>query len=211
MFNTTINIISCNMLTVKSKYKIAKRLGAGVFDQTQTQKFALSAARTKKPRGRNASDYGRQLLEKQKVRYTYGLIEKQFSKYVAEATGTKDPSALLHKSLEMRADTVVYRAGLASTRRAARQVVSHGHIIVNGKRITTPSYRVKVGDVLTIREGSRRSPLFAGLAEAENQRTVAKWIETDFNLMKSTVTGEPSYDVVEAGLDYATVFEYYSR
>lgn len=200
------------MLTVKSKYKIAKRLGAGVFDQTQTQKFALSAARAKKPRGgRGASDYGKQLLEKQKARYTYGLTEKQFAKYVAEATGTKDPSALLHKSFEMRADNVVYRAGLASTRRAARQVVSHGHIVINGKRITTPSYRVKVGDVITIREGSHRSPLFAGLADAENQRTVAKWIETDFSLMKSTITGEPTYDVVEAGLDYATVFEYYSR
>ena len=200
------------MLTIKSKYKVAKRLGAGVFEQTQTQKFALSAARkSTKKRGRNVSDYGRQLLEKQKVRYTYGLLERQFAKYVGEATGTKDPSALLHKLLEMRADNVVYRAGLASTRRAARQAVSHGHIVINGKRITTPSYRVKVGDVLTIRTGSQRSPLFAGLAESENQRSVVKWIETDFKLMKSTVTGEPTYQAVETGLEYTTVFEYYSR
>ena len=203
------------MLTIKSKYKIAKRLGAGVFDQTQTQKFALSAASSapKKHRGGRGggSDYGRQLLEKQKVRFTYGLTERQFSKYVEEATGTKDPSALLNTLLETRADNVVYRAGLAKTRRASRQAVSHGHIVINGKRITTPSYRVKQGDVITIREGSRRSPLFAGLAETENQRSVVKWIETDFALMTSKVTGMPGYDAASSGLDYTTVFEFYSR
>lgn len=203
------------MLPVKSKYKIAKRLGAGVFEQTQTQKFALSEARTaaskKRPRGRGGSDYGRQLLEKQRVRFTYGLNERQLSNYAEKAMKEADPSTALHRSLEMRADSAVYRAGLASTRRAARQMVSHGHILVNGRRTTTPSHQLRKGDVLTIREGSRTSPLFAGLADGEEKRSVPQWMKVDVSLLKAEVTGEPAYTTVETGLDYATVFEFYSR
>jgi small subunit ribosomal protein S4 len=201
------------MLPVKSKYKIAKRLGAGVFEQTQTQKFALSEARsaTKKPRGRGGSDYGRQLLEKQRVRYTYGLSERQLYNYAAKAMGEADPSATLHRALEMRADSVAYRAGLASTRRAARQAVSHGHITVNGVRITTPSHVIRKGDVISIREGSRKSPLFAGLAEADEKRSIPQWLSVDLNLLRAEITGEPQYTTVETGLDYPTVFEFYSR
>ena len=206
------------MLPVRSKYKIAKRLGAGVFEQTQTQKFALSEARTaatkKKPRGRGGSDYGRQLLEKQRVRYTYGLNERQLSNYAEKAMKEADPSTSLHKMLEMRADSVVYRAGLAGTRRMARQLVSHGHIMVNGRRTTTPSHHLKKGDVLTIREGSRQSPLFAGLAEKSAEggtRAIPQWVNVDVSLLKAEVAGEPVYTTVETGLDYATVFEFYSR
>jgi small subunit ribosomal protein S4 len=205
------------MLPVRSKYKIAKRLGAGVFEQTQTQKFALSeqrsAASKKRPRGRGGSDYGRQLLEKQRVRYTYGLNEKQLYNYAAKAMGTPDPSSTLHKSLEMRVDSAVYRAGLAPTRRAARQAVSHGHIMINGRRTTVPSHQLKKGDVITVREGSRKSPLFAGLADknAESSRSIPQWLSVDVSLLKADVAGEPSYTTVETGLDYATVFEFYSR
>ncbi len=203
------------MLPVRSKYKIAKRLGAGVFEQTQTQKFALSEARTaaskKKPRGRGGSDYGRQLLEKQRVRYTYGLNERQLSNYAEKAMKEADPSTALHRSLEQRADSIVYRAGLAGTRRMARQLVSHGHILVNGRRTTTPSYHLKKGDVITIREGSRKSPLFAGLADQENTRSIPQWLTVDIALLKAEVSGEPAYTTVETGLDYATVFEFYSR
>src|ERR1700691_2395687 len=124
------------MLPVKSKYKIAKRLGAGIFEQTQSQKFALSEARSKKERrgGRGGSDFGRQLLEKQRVRFTYGLSEKQLSNYAAAAFSSKEPSAELHRALEMRADSALYRAGFSSSRRAARQAVSHGHVKINGVR-----------------------------------------------------------------------------
>ena len=202
------------MLIVKSKYKIAKRLGAGIFEQTQTQKFTLSEARSKKQKGgRGASDFGKQLLEKQRVRYTYGLSEKQLSNYAEASFEEKDPSLALHRALEMRADNVVYRSGLASTRRASRQIVSHGHILVNGKRITTPSLRVRPGDVLTIREGSRKSPLFASLAESkqENTRAIPQWLTVDLDLLKIDITGEPFYSPIEVGLDYSTVFEFYSR
>ncbi len=201
------------MLLVKSQYRIARRLGAGVFEKTQSQKFSLSEANTKKPRGRAPSDYGRQLIEKQKVRFTYGLSERQLSNYAHTAFKEKDPSGALHIALEMRADSAIYRAGLASTRRAARQIVSHGHIVVNGVRIKTPSYRVHTGDVITVREGSRTSPLFAALAEVnpESGRAVPAWIVADQKLLRAEIKSEPTYNSVDMGLDYPTVFEFYSR
>lgn len=205
------------MLLIKSKYKIAKRLGAAVFEKTQTQKFALSEARTppKKTRGGRGggSDYGRQLLEKQRVRFTYGISEKQLSRYAAAAFAQPDPSPSLHRALEMRADCALYRAGFASTRRAARQIVSHGHITINGKRITTPSYRVKIGDVIGVREGSRQSPLFTILNEEneDGMRPTPQWLKVDRAALQATVTGEPLYNTVESGLVYSTLFEFYSR
>ena len=201
------------MLIVKSKYRIAKRLGAAIFDQTQTQKFALREANSTKrrsPRG-GGSDYGRQLLEKQRVRFTYGLSEKQLSNYAKVAYVKADPSKELHKALEMRADTTVYRAGLASTRRAGRQMVSHGHILINGTRITTPSYQVKKGDKITVRDGSRKSTLFASLADKNDSRAIPQWLSVDVNLLTAEVKSEPQYNLVETGLDYPTVFEFYSR
>jgi len=205
------------MLLIKSKYKIAKRLGAGVFEQTQTQKFALSEARTKNTkerRGRRGgSDYGRQLLEKQKLRYTYGLSERQLSNYVKASFALKDPSLSLHRALELRADNVVYRSGLAPTRRASRQMVSHGHITVNGKRITIPSYSVAKGDSVDVREGSRKSAMYGKITDPEEAGSLRKtsWIKFDPNLMHAEVIGEPSYSAVDAGIDYSTVFEFYSR
>lgn len=202
------------MLIVKSKYKIAKRLGAAVFEKTQSQKFALSEARAKKPRGRKeGSDYNRQLLEKQRVRFSYGLSEKQLSKYAGAAITEKSPSDALHAALELRADNVAYRAGFVTTRRAARQLVSHGHVLVNGRRTTAPSHRLKAGDSISIREASRGSALFGHLTsgEKDNLRTPPSWLSLDESLMKATVEREPSYNPVEAGLDYSTVFEFYSR
>ncbi len=200
------------MLQIKSKYKIAKRLGAGVFEQTQTQKFALAEANSKpKKRPRGGSDYGRQLLEKQKVRFTYGLAEKQLANYAEKAFTEKNPSEALHKALESRADSAVYRAGFASTRRAARQAVSHGHFTVNGRRITAPSYALKKGDKLAIREGNKKSPLYAGLSEKEGGRSVPQWLTVDSGTLIAEVVGEPAYTSADSGLDYPTVFEFYSR
>ena len=202
------------MLPIKSKYKVAKRLGAGIFEKTQTQKFALSEARSRKTRrtSRGGSDYGRQLLEKQRVRFTYGLSEKQLSKYAKEAYTAKDPSTTLHRMLEMRADSAVYRGGLAPTRRAARQMVSHGHILVNRERITTPSRRLKKGDVLTPREGSRKNSLFTAAAKEEGDaRSIPQWLAVDRDAPSIEVKGEPLYSLSETLLDYPTVFEFYSR
>lgn len=202
------------MLPIKSKYKIAKRLGAAIFEQTQSQKFALSESRFKKVRrsSRGGSDYGRQLLEKQRVRFTYGISETQLANYAKEAYTAADPSKTLHRLLEMRADSIAYRGGLAPTRRAARQMVSHGHLLVNGRRITTPSHRLKKGDSLTVREGSRRSPLFAVATDEEGaSRAAPQWLAFDRSALKIDIIGEPSYSITETALDYPTVFEFYSR
>jgi small subunit ribosomal protein S4 len=203
------------MLPIKSKYKIAKRLGNQIFEQTQTQKFALAEARGgKKPTrgGRNKSDYGRQLIEKQKVRYTYGLPERQLANYAEAAFEEKNPPAALHAALEMRLDSAAYRAGFALTRRGGRQMASHGHLLVNGKRITTPSYRLKKGDTITVREGSRQSPLFAHMGNPEaGARSIPSWLSVDLPTMVAKVEGEPGYSAAEIPLDYPTVFEFYSR
>jgi small subunit ribosomal protein S4 len=203
------------MLQIKSKYKIAKRLGNAIFEQTQTQKFALAESRgtIKKPRGRgNKSDYGRQLLEKQKVRYTYGITEKQLSNYAAGAFETANPPETLHRWLEMRLDSAAYRAGFALTRRAARQMVSHGHLMVNGQRVTMPSYRLKKGDAISVREGSRTSVLFAHMGDSEaSARSIPSWLSVDLPTMVAKVEGEPAYVPAEIPLDYPAVFEFYSR
>ena len=161
----------------KPKYKICKRLGSGVYEKCQTEKFALSEARVKKTfkRRRNLSDYGRQLLEKQKVRFTYGITEKQLRKYVSRAVITKEPAAELYKGLETRLDNTVYRLGFAPTRRAARQMVSHGHIIINTKRMTVPSHIVKKGDIIEVREASKDKTLFVGNSETISAHTAPKW------------------------------------
>lgn len=199
------------MLKVPSKYRVARRLGAGVFDQTQTQKFALRSAERKEKRGRAPSDYGKQLLEKQRVRFTYGISEGQLSNYAEKAFTQKDPSLALHRALEMRADMVMYRSGFASTRRSARQMVSHGHIMINGKRTKVPSTLLKKGDKITIRGGSKTNLLFAGMAEKNESRAIAQWLKVDVNEMTVEIVSEPQYSPVEVGLDYATVFEFYSR
>jgi small subunit ribosomal protein S4 len=201
------------MLQIKSKYKIAKRLGNQIFEQTQTQKFALSEARQKKPRGRGTkSDYGRQLLEKQKVRFTYGISEKQLANYAASAFKEKNPPEFLHRTLESRLDSAAYRAGFALTRRAARQMVSHGHLLVNGVRVTTPSYRLMKGDVVSVREGSRQSGLFAHLGNPDaTARTTPHWLLVDAGTMTVKIDAAPAYVPAEIPLDYPAVFEFYSR
>lgn len=204
------------MLQIKSKYKIAKRLGAQIFEQTQTQKFALAEARSPKKQSRGGrggkSDYGRQLLEKQKVRFTYGIAERQLSNYAAAAFEEKNPPEALHRALELRLDSAAYRAGFALTRRGARQMTSHGHLLVNGKRITSPSYRLKIGDTITVREGSRQSPLFGHMGSEEmSGRGIPHWLSVDLPTMVAKVEGEPGYTATEIPLDYPAVFEFYSR
>src|SRR5690606_30165190 len=148
-------------MKIGPKYKIARRLGAPVFEKTQSQKYALSLARkerTSKGRPRAKSDYGKQLIEKQKARFSYGLTEKQFRGYVDKSLSAKSPAQKLFSLLETRLDYTVFRAGLAKTRAQARQAVSHGHITVGGRRVTIPSILLTEGDVIGIRPGSAASP-----------------------------------------------------
>lgn len=200
-----------------SKYKIAKRLGASVFEKTQSQKFAISAERSaknkKRGRGRGASEFGKQLLEKQKVRFTYGLSERQFSNYIKEAMNAKDvtPAELLHRVLEMRLDNIVYRIGLAPTRRAARQMVSHGHITINGIKTTIPSRAMRIGERIAIREGSKNATLFASFAEKFMERPLPAWLTWNPKAMEGGVQSLPTKEAADPAGDLVAVLSFYSR
>lgn len=198
------------------KFKIAKRLGAPIFEKTQSQKFELSVARSQNARrGRRPgqmSDYKRQLIEKQKMRYIYGISEKQFRRYVDEAMEkSNQPVALLIDRLETRLDSIVYRMGLAKTRRLARQVVSHGHICVNGRKMTIPSHQVKKGDIISVREGSRQNGLFVDLKEKHEAAGVPAWLTFDVKKLEGEMKSAPVFDQASAMFDPEQVMEYYSR
>jgi small subunit ribosomal protein S4 len=202
-------------MKIGPKFKIAKRLGAPIFEKTQSPKFELSLARggarrTKRPG--QASDYKRQLIEKQKMRFTYGLTEKQLRRYIDEAMEkSTQPVSVLMDRLESRLDNVVYRLGLAKTRRLARQIVSHGHICLNGKKMTIPSHKVKIGDVVTVREGSRQTGLFVNLADTHEAVSVPAWVTFDAKKLEGAVKAAPIYNQAESLFDPDQVMEYYSR
>ena len=204
-------------MIIGPKYKIAKRLGASVFPKTQTAKFALAqerAARTKKTGRRNQqTEFGRQLLEKQKVRLTYGLSERQFSKYVREAVGLhgQRPVSTLHRLLEMRLDNIIYRLGLTSSRRAARQMVSHGHIVINGVKTTIPSRAMRIGDVIGVRPGSKDARLFEGFAEKFAERPLPRWLTWDVKKMEGGVLELPTEETADVAGDLVSVLSFYSR
>ena len=202
-------------MKIGPKYKICKRLGASVFEKCQTQKFQLAAERApRRTRGgrRGGSDFGAQLMEKQKARFTYGLSESQFSRYVFEAMqkhGDSVPSLI--GRLEARLDNVVFRAGFVKTRRAARQLVSHGHITVNGKRMTVPSHRVEVGDVVAIRPESRQSPLFAMRAEQVADIATPSWMKLEEGGMAARIESVPMVAVNELPFSAPVIIQFYSR
>jgi small subunit ribosomal protein S4 len=203
-------------MKIGPKYKIAKRLGAPIFEKTQTQKFELSVARggrktSKRPS--QASDYKKQLIEKQKMRFSYGISEKQLRRYVDEAIAKEGhkPVALLIDRLETRLDNVVYRLGLAKTRQFARQMVSHGHITVNGKKLNVPSHKVRVGDTIAVREGSKGSAMYATLAEKHEAIALPSWLTFDAKKLEGTVKAAPQYNPTETLFDPEQVMEFYSR
>ena len=193
------------------RFKLAKRLGAPIFEKTQTQKFALSEARSKNSkkgkRPAQLSDYGKQFKEKQKVRFAYGITEKQLQKYIHQTIDAKDSPAELFAALEMRADNAIYRLGLAKTRRMARQMVAHGHITVNGRRITTPSQALKVNDVLGIRQGSKDGVLF----QNADWTHPAAWFTVDTDKKEAKVATIPVFKSAESMFDLAMIFEFYTR
>ncbi len=165
-------------------------------------------------RVRGGSLYLTQLREKQKVRRLYGLLEKQFAKLMKEAqksdglTGEK-----LLELLERRADNAVFRAGFATTRRQARQLVSHGHFLLNGRRIDIPSIRLNPGDVLEVRPRSAKTDYFKNLDNvigAAGQPTLS-WLKADGKKMKIEVTGLPKREEAEVGINEQLIVEYYSR
>lgn len=164
---------------------------------------------------KNTGQYSMQLREKQKVRRLYGLLEKQFARLMAEATKRQGQSgATLLEFLERRADNVVYRSGFAISRRAARQLVTHGHFLLNGRRVDIPSIRVKVGDVLEVRDHSKNTAYFKQLDDvspAGNEAQLSSWLTVDRKKLKITVTALPSRDDAEPDINEQLIVEYYSR
>ncbi len=162
-------------------------------------------------RRRKVSEYGSQLQEKQKVKFVYGVLEKQFRMYFERAQkleGTTGENML--RLLEQRLDNVVYRLGLARTRRQARQFVVHGHIRVNGKKVDIPSYSVSVGDVITLRQRSTEMEMFKALREGTNA-VLPKWLTFDAQNLTGTVTALPGREDIDLQVQENMIVEFYSR
>lgn len=164
-------------------------------------------------RGAKASQYSLQLREKQKVKRLYGLLEKQFSNLMKEASRKQGQAgAVLLQLLEQRMDNAVYRAGLAPSRRAARQLVTHGHFMLNGRRVDIPSIRLRPGDEFIVREHSTNTEYFKKLDDVSPApSTTPAWLKVDRKNRKVVVTGTPVRDDAEPEIKEQLIVEYYSR
>lgn len=159
--------------------------------------------------------YATQLREKQKVRRTYGLLEKQFARLMNEASRRKEGLAgeNLLQLLELRLDNAVYRAGFATSRRAARQLVGHGHFVLNGRRVDIPSIRLKAGDEIVVRPKSAKSGYFSQIDDVVKNSVQAplSWLKSDAKKLKIDITGLPKREEAEADINEQLIVEYYSR
>jgi small subunit ribosomal protein S4 len=159
------------------------------------------------------SQYSLQLREKQKVKRLYGLLEKQFSNLMKEASRKQGQAgAVLLQLLEQRADNAVYRAGFAPSRRAARQLVTHGHFMLNGRRVDIPSIRLKAGDVLVVRDHSKASEYFKKMDDiSPAPSTTPGWLKVNRKNIELQVTGVPTREEAEPDINEQLIVEYYSR
>ncbi|MBT3169248.1 MAG: 30S ribosomal protein S4 [Candidatus Cloacimonetes bacterium] len=158
------------------------------------------------------SDYGIHLREKQKVRRIYGILEKQFRKYfkmAAKKTGVTGENLL--KFLEMRLDNVVYRMGFAPSRKSARQIIRHGHIIVNGRKVDIPSFLLKANDEIKIKENRSQMPLIQEAMEASTEVDSIDWFKVDKPKFTGTVLNIPSREQIQLDVDERLIVEYYSK
>lgn len=167
-------------------------------------------------RGRQGKQslYAQQLREKQKVRRLYGLLEKQFARVMSDANRADGISGeVLLQLLEQRLDNAVYRAGFATSRRAARQLVTHGHFMLNDRRVDIPSIRVKAGDVIVVRPKSTKSGYFSQIAEIAKETTQVplSWLKGDIKKLTITITGLPKREEAEPEINEQLIVEYYSR
>ena len=161
---------------------------------------------------RKMSEYGLQLREKQKAKFIYGVLEKPFRNYFEKAqrmSGMTGPNLMI--LLESRLDNVVFRMGLARTRREARQIVDHKHVLVNGKQVNIPSYLVKAGDVIEIKEKCKGSQRYKDILEVTGGRLVPGWIEADHENLKATVKELPTRDEIDVPVDEMLIVELYSK
>jgi len=168
-----------------------------------------------KRRKRGGSEYGKELAEKQKLKNWYNLAERQFSNYVKailEARGkVEDTASLLIQILERRLDNVVFRLGFAPSRSAARQFISHRHVLVNGKIVNIASYQVKKGDVITLKPSSTKKALFQNLATILKKHNSPSWLELKAESLEGKVIGLPNLEEAAPPAEISSIFEFYSR
>lgn len=201
----------------QSIVKMSRREGYALHPKAHKALVKRSALPGQNASGRGyrakTSQYSLQLREKQKVKRLYGLLEKQFSNLMKEASRRKGQSgAMLLQLLEQRADNAVYRAGLAPSRRAARQLVTHGHFMLNGRRVDIPSIRLQTGDVLEVRDHSKQSSYFKQLDDTSPAPTsLPGWLKTDRKKLVVTITGVPTREDAEPEINEQLIVEYYSR
>lgn len=198
------------------RMKLSRRYGVALFG---TAKEAKVLGRRGYPPGQHGQDgnkrlsgYGLQLREKQKAKLIYGILERQFRKYYEEVRRQKgDTGELLLQNLERRLDNVVYRLGLGATRAQARQVVNHGHIHVNGKLVNIPSYRVRVGEAITIRPQSRDKKYFEPVKKSIETYTQPGWLELNKEQLQGKILALPTKEDTERMIDLQLIIEFYSR
>ncbi len=206
------------------KCKICRRAGEKLFLKGErcfsakcvmnTRPYPPGKLDSEKKHKSGISEYGIQMREKQKIKNIYGISEKQFVNYVKDAEKntiiTKiSPILGVFINLETRLDNVVFRIGLAKSRALARQIVNHGHIIVNGKRINIPSYKVKIGDIVSVREGSRNTKLFTEVNSKLKDLSTPSWLIMDVAKLEAKMTALPKD--IESGFDFTKVLEFYNK
>jgi len=207
----------------EKKCKICRRLGVKLFLKGE-RCFSPKCAMVKrnyppgvkgKRRKGAMSEYGKELVEKQKLKKWYNLKERQFKKYVKEVLAKRgiveNAGALLIEKLESRLDNVVFRMGFASSRAQARQMVSHGHFLVNGKRVDIPSLEVRKNDKISLRPSSRKKIIFQRTAEILKKHTPPSWIKVDAQKMEGEIIGKPSLEEAGVPVEISSIFEFYSR
>ncbi len=206
--------------------KVERRLGEKLFikgDRCVGPKCALirrsyapgvhGKGKGGKGRRREPSEFGSLFREKQKIRFTYGLDDKDLKKYINRAASQKKGTfgANVLKLLERRLDNVIYRLGFADSRRMARQAIGHGHVMINGKRVSIPSYQIKKGNVISLKEQALKSGFFKGIDDKIRSYEAPRWLSLDKGKKSGIVTGDPEADDVQLSADITKVKEFYSR
>lgn len=185
------------------RFKLSRHLGVNVFNHPKALKRGIK-------NHNKLSEYGEQLLEKQKLKAYYGVMEKQFKGYVKEALNSKEKSEIvLLRRLERRLDNIVYRLGFGSTLRQSRQIVNHGHILVNGQKVDIPSYKVNVGDVISLKEASRKTELF--VSNFENISVSVSYLEKNLDTFSGSLKTLPSIEEVPVDVKFSKVIEFYAK
>ena len=206
-----------------AKCKICRRLGVKLFlkgekclsPKCPMVKKPYPPGQKRKRRPTPLSEYGKELREKQKLKNWYNLGERQFKNYVKKVLTKRqkveDPATLLIKSLETRLDNVIFRLGFVNSRALAKQLVSHGHFLVNGKSIDTPSYLVKKGDIISIKPSKIKKVIFQNLKNLLKKYKPPSWLELNINKLEGKVIGEPSLEEAAPPVEISSIFEFYSR